>query len=366
MNFKQLLILITILCSLLPAIPLEAGEYYTLEEYIILHPGEKLLEESFNKLVKKNIVERLDKQFSPKIAVVCPGKQISDYWRRSCRSLESRIKQYGIIPRIHRFFIKPTAPLGKQSAVFHKALETNPDYLIFTLDASRHQRMIESILVAGKPKVILQNITTPLKIWEGKQPFMYVGFDHAQGTQMLAKYFARKTGGHGKYAVFLPDPGHLNKERGGTFISYMDKYTSLKLAAVFRTGIDKEKARLAALKIAEHHPDIKFIYACSTDIALGAIEGLREKGLLNRIMVNGWGGGSPEIDAIKKGELEVTVMRINDDNGVAMADAIILDMLGKNSQIPLVFSGRFEILDKRVNAKRLQRLQQESFRYSGN
>ncbi|TIH17011.1 sugar ABC transporter substrate-binding protein [Marinifilum sp. JC120] len=366
MSLKRFLTVITLFFILLPTIPVEAGKYYTLDEYIKLHPGEKFLEKNFNKLVKNNYVKRLDQQFSPEIAVVCPGKQISDYWRRSCRSFENRLKQYGVHPRIHKFFIKPTDTLAKQSAAFQKALETNPDYLVFTLDASRHQRMIESILITGKPKVILQNITTPLKIWEGKQPFMYVGFDHAQGSQMLAKYFARKTGGHGKYAIFLPDPGYLNKERGETFISHMDNYTSLKLVAVFRTGIDKEKARLAAIRIAEHHPDIKFIYACSTDIALGAIEGLREKGMLDRIMVNGWGGGSPEIEAIKKGEMEVTVMRINDDSGVAMADAIVLDMLEKKSQIPLVFSGRFEILDKRVSPKRLQQLQQESFRYSGN
>ncbi len=74
---------------------------------------------------------------------------------------------------------------------------------------------------------------------------------------------------------------------------------------------------MAALNIAKQYPDVKFIYACSTDIALGAIEGLQEKNMLQNIMVNGWGGGTPEIKAIEKGELDVTVMRINDDNGVA-------------------------------------------------
>ena len=226
--------------------------------------------------------------------------------------------------------------------------------------------MIEPILIKGKPKIILQNITTPLKSWEDKQPFMYVGFDHARGTKMLAEYFARKTGGRGKYAVLLPNPGYLNEERGNSFISYIDDNTSLKMATAFRTGINKEKARMAALNIATQHPDVKFIYACSTDIALGASKGLQEKNMLQQIMVNGWGGGTPEINAIEKGELDVTVMRINDDNGVAMADAVILDMLGKNSLIPLVFSGRFEILEKEVSAKRLHQLQQESFRYSGN
>lgn len=94
---------------------------------------------------------------------------------------------------------------------------------------------------------------------------------------------------------------------------------------------------MATLNIATQYPDIKFIYACSTDIALGAVEALQEKDMLQQIMVNGWGGGTPEIKAIENGELDVTVMRINDDNGVAMADAVILDMLGKKLLSPLYF-----------------------------
>lgn len=149
---------------------------------------------------------------SPKIAIVYPGGEVSDYWRRSTKSFENRIHQYGATPRISKFYINASETMGKQVAIFQKALATDPDYLFFTLDALRHQRMIEPILIKGKPKIILQNITTPLKAWEDKQPFMYVGFDHARGTRMLAEYFARKTGGRGSYAILLPNPGYLNEE----------------------------------------------------------------------------------------------------------------------------------------------------------
>ncbi|NDV27457.1 substrate-binding domain-containing protein [Desulfovibrio sp. JC010] len=365
MKINPLLPLIIILTSLLLALPAEAGKYFTLDEYITAHPQEKIREDNFRKIVKNNAVRKARQIPNPKIAIIYPSGQISDYWRRSIKSFTNRLKHYGLEPIIVKFPIKPSETPAKHASTFRKAVQANPDYLIFTLDALRHQRMIESALVAGHPKIILQNITTPLKEWEDKQPFMYVGFDHATGAKILAQYFADKTGGNGKYAILLPDPGYLNEARGKTFISYMDEKTSLKLVSLFQTGINKEKARLATINIAEKHPEIKFIYACSTDIALGAIEGLRETGQLGKIMVNGWGGGSPEIEAIQKGELDVTLMRINDDNGVAMADAIILDILEKKSQIPLVFSGRFEILEKGVSPERLQLLQRESFRYSG-
>ncbi len=98
----------------------------------------------------------------------------------------------------------------------------------------------------------------------------------------------------------------------------------------------------------EINKDIKFIYACSTDIALGVIEVLKQRNLLGKIEVNGWGGGgNSELEAIEKGELDITVMRMNDDNGVAMAEAIKLDLENKSSLVPTIYSGDFAVLKKR-------------------
>lgn len=362
---KQVRIVVAAVFLCLITLPAFAARYYSLDEFFTSFPAEKEKFETFNRLVKRNSVTPLKENFEIKIAIVYPGEQVSDYWRRSYTSFAKRLNEYGIKPHLYSFFMKPTASLSKQNVAFHKALATNPDYLIFTLDALRHQRIIEPILIRSNPKIILQNITTPIKEWDDKQPLMYIGFDHAQASVKLAQYFADVTGGKGEYGVLLPDPGYLSEERGQTFISWLDRNTNLEMVSIFRTGIDKEKARKATIKLVRKHPKIKFIYACSTDIALGAIEGLRETGMLNKIMVNGWGGGSPELDAIMKKEMTVTAMRINDDNGVAMADAIILDMLGKKTKLPLVYSGRFEIIKQGINQIQLEKLKNESFRYSG-
>lgn len=106
------------------------------------------------------------------------------------------------------------------------------------------------------------------------------------------------------------------------------------------------------------------IFACSTDIALGALDALREKNLVGKIMINGWGGGSSELTAIQNQELDMTVMRLNDDNGVAMAEAIRLDMEGKASQIPHIYSGDIRLIEKGVTETELKALQEQAFRYS--
>ncbi len=68
--------------------------------------------------------------------------------------------------------------------------------------------------------------------------------------------------------------------------------------------------------------------------------------LVEDILVNGWGGGSAELEAIARGDLDVTVMRMNDDTGIAMAEAIKWDLAETWQQFPTVYSGDFEVVTK--------------------
>jgi autoinducer 2-binding protein LuxP len=115
------------------------------------------------------------------------------------------------------------------------------------------------------------------------------------------------------------------------------------------------------MRAVENDSDIRFIYACSTDVALGAADALKQ---LNRqdIQLNGWGGGTAELEAIANGDLDVTVMRMNDDTGIAMAEAIKWDLEGK--QVPQVFSGDFELVTSDDSPAVIDKLKQRAFRYS--
>ncbi len=83
------------------------------------------------------------------------------------------------------------------------------------------------------------------------------------------------------------------------------------------------------------------------------------------MLLNGWGGGSAELEAIKKGELDVTVMRMNDDNGVAMAEAIRLRLLDRDREVPTIFSGQFKLVSGSTPKEEIRTFQKRAFRYSG-
>ncbi len=341
------------------------SKFIAVEKYLEMHPEEKRISKEFYKIVQ-NPGQPMEPGVQVKpvtISFVYPGQQASDYWRRSVSSFVARMDELGIQFELKEFFSKGgRQDIRKQEQQLKEALEYDPDYLVFTFNVNRHQKLIESILAHGKPRLILQNITTPLNIWEDNQPF-YVGFDHARGTRMLADYFLSKSSPDSRYGLLYYSKGYVSYMRGDTFVKYMRERNAPSLVGAYYTCGQRAKARERAgelLKMGE----LDFIYSCSTDVALSAADALQDSGLQGT-MLNGWGGGSAELAAIKDGRLDVTVMRMNDDNGVAIAEAIHLALIGENASVPTIFSGDFALITSDTTSQEITHLKRRAFRYSG-
>lgn len=337
--------------------------YWTYQEFSELYKEKQNNSDGFSNKIRSKaepISEMMDKPVQ--IAIIYPGKQASDYWRRSVSSFEARLIESKIPYEIRTYFSKPGAEIRLQVKQISEALKFKPDYLIFTLDALKHQVLIEQLISQKKPKVILQNITTPLKQWGETQPFLYVGFDHAEGTKLLAEAYRSNYKNQGKYAIFYGTKGYVSQMRGGTFKTLMSQQKNMQLVAEYYTGFNRKKAYSAAIQLLSSNSDIDFIFSSSTDIALGVVDAIKEMGKQSRVKTNGWGGGSSELEALIAGELDMTVMRLNDDNGVAMAEAILHDIQKK--PVPTVYSGDMLLLTKTMPETKIKQLSKKAFRYS--
>lgn len=346
------------------AFDIGSGDFVSLEQLYRSNPAEARKERLFSDRIKQPAI-RYDDAGTVRISIVYPGEQISDYWRRSVTSMTSRLDEIGIKYEIDRTFTLPGRELARQANLLMEALNRDPDYLIFTLDALEHGNFIEQIIARDRVKLILQNITTPVRRWQNRQPFLYVGFDHHEGTRMLAERYIQLTGGTARYAILFGTRGYVSEMRGEGFKAYLNDHPGMQIVDAFYVGFDREAARKATLDLLSRHDDIDFIYCVSTDIALGAADALIETGRQDDILINGWGGGASELEAIDDNRIDFTVMRINDDNGVAMADAILLDRMQRRNEIPLVFSGEMVLIDGETSPDTLEELEKRSFRYSG-
>jgi len=334
------------------------SSFWSIDEYVALHPEQQKLMENFDKIVQDEAVSIPVKNKKIKITLIYPYEEVSDYWLRSKKSFELRMQELKIDYDLEAFFINPSDIQSQRSQIIN-AISNNSDYLIFTLNASEHQKLISQVISKQKTKVILQNITTPIKSWDNNQPFMYVGFDHTEGTKLLVEYFKKRFPNGAKYIMLYHNVGYVSQMRGDSFISLMgDKYIPSK--SFFTYG----KSHNAQNVLQNLQEDIDFVYSCATDISVGATHGLGSLSKSKEILLNGWGGGDKEIEMLKKSEIDVTVMRMNDDNGVAMAEAIKLDITSQSHKIPLIYSGQFILIDKNIDDTKLDLLKQKAFRYS--
>ncbi|MCP4687930.1 MAG: substrate-binding domain-containing protein [Desulfobacterales bacterium] len=324
---------------------------------------------NFNEIVQakgRRVKEGVQKR-PVRISFATPLKQVSDYWRRSIDSFKGRMDEIGLSYEIKEFSTKVDENRKLKECV-QSALKTDPDYLVLTPNARGDKTIISRLLSRGRPALIVQNVTIPEEEWRENPPFIYVGFDHPTGAELLAKeYIARfRDEKDVAYAMLYHVRGNqVSKLRGDTFNQIISERTDFKLVAEYYTGGVRDKSLAAALKVLDAHPDIKFIHSCSTDVSFGVLDALKARGLAGKVLVNGWGGGASELQSILAGDLGFTVMRMNDDNGVAMAEAIRLDLEGKAREKPAVFSGEMVIVRRGVGEKELAALKQRAFRYSG-
>ncbi|OEE97181.1 ABC transporter substrate-binding protein [Vibrio genomosp. F10 str. 9ZD137] len=360
--------LITLVILLLPSTTLyahssqELSDYWGYYEFLEAHPSEYALTNSLATLVSQSPKKLSITQDRPvTISIIYPGDQISDYWVRNIKAFEVRMKKLGIDYRLNKVVTRINSDVRQQNESLMQALKDKSDYLVFTLYTVRHRKFMEHVLGSTDTKLILQNITTPVRSWDDRQPFMYVGFDHARGTKLLEQYFKQNIPEKSAYSMLYYSKGYISDARGDTFIQGMSHQGNYTLSSSFYTQATRESGYQSALRALDNQRDISFIYACSTDVALGAADALKELGR-DDVILNGWGGGSAELKAIEMGELDVTVMRMNDDTGIAMAEAIKLDLEG--AKVPVLYSGDFEVVTSDDVGQRLDELKRYAFRYS--
>lgn len=260
--------------------------FMTVEEYTQNNPEQNALMTAFEARVKGPGIPCPGTPSRPvKVAFVYPGLQVSDYWRRSVASFRKRMDEKRIPCVINEYYSKPAIDQKLQMNHVQQALANDPDYLVFTMDIFKHKTIIESILSKSRPKLILQNITTPMREWQGNQPFMYIGFDHAIGSRLIADYYRTKLNNKGRYGLLYFTHGYVSTMRGDTFRAYMQKTSGITMADSAYTDGKLDQAYVAATAMLENH-DLDFIYASSTDIAMGAIQALENQGTDHDVLVN--------------------------------------------------------------------------------
>ncbi len=346
-----------------------AGTHWSLSQWLAAHPRDRRRLRALRRRVRGAARPPGGMAGAPvRLAIIYPADAGTDHWQRNVAAVKGRLADLGIPYRLQVYTYRTGArdgdPVTDQARQVARALGRAPDYLLLAVTAAAQRRTVERLLARAEPRVILLNMTTPVRAWGKTQPFLYVGFDHARGSGLLADAIRRHSGDRPAYAVLETEWRAVSRWRARAFVEAMNQGTGGRLTARYRTRGSRLTGRAAARDALRRHAGLDVLFASSPRLALGAAAAVRAADRPG-VTVSGWGGSSAELAALRAGRLDLTVMRMNDDAGVAVAEAIALARAGRAAAVPTVYSGDFVVVTRETPPEAIAHYARRAFRYSG-
>lgn len=298
------------------------------------------------------------------IAVIFPSQDVSDIWLRTFLAMVERLEEMGL-PFEAVQFASGMGDHQMQATYTDTVLNDDFEYVLFgPTELSLQQENVAALVEAGR-KVIVLNYDTVVQDWGDQQPLMYSAFSHLAGALEMCDWVIENVGTEGTFAMIRGTPGSIDDQRSAGFSNCLAENSDWELAYEHYGEFLREGGFDGAQQIISAYPEVTLIHNANTAMAMGAISAVQSLGAEDRVGVTAWGGTGDELEALRLGELLATPMRMTDDMGVAIAEAIRADIEGRAEDIPLVFLGRISVVDGQGGPEIVDDMEREAFRYTG-
>lgn len=299
------------------------------------------------------------------IALIYPSADVSDFWARNYLALTKRLDQLGIDYETREFASRQVE--HSLQATYASQVDQDADLYDFVIfGPSELATQADNIdKLAGNPDLttFVWAFHTPLKYLKN-QPSAWFDFSSAYGALKICDYMVERLGNDVTYAMNRGIPGITDNQRSGDF---KDCVAESGWNPVYEHygEYQREGGFEGTQLILQAYPEAKVIHNANTAMSMGSVEAQVAIGKEKEIFSTGWGGTGLELDAIRRGELDATPMRMGDDVGAATAEAIKAHLEGREAELPLVFLGRITVAHDQMSLEEIDNLEKEAFRFSG-
>jgi len=197
----------------------------------------------------------------------------------------------------------------EQIALVQQVIAQKKDILIMCpADSTGIVPAIEEVNAANIPVI---NLNTKINTDSGTVHYeTFVVADNTICGTLCAEELVRLAGEEGE-AVILEGPsgGQVTIDLSNAAQAVFKKYPNIKLVDIQNAKFDRATAFNTTQNLLQAHPNLKIIFSCNDEMALGAVEALKEAGKLDQVVVGGIDGNQDALKAIKEGTMEVTVYK---------------------------------------------------------
>jgi len=134
--------------------------------------------------------------------------------------------------------------------------------------------------------------------------------NNAQGATAGAEAWAEAMGYKGTYVELLGKPSDNNAQvRSDGYKGVISQYPDLKLLGQEIANWDRQEGQQKMEALLSKNPDVNGVIAGNDEMALGAINALKEAGKLAQVKVLGFDGNQDAVNAVQNGEMVATVLQ---------------------------------------------------------
>ena len=307
------------------------------------------------------------KQSKPiQIALIYPSADTSDFWARNYLALTKRLDQLNIKYETVEFASRQIEH-SLQSTYANQVVQDEDLYDFVIFGPSELEIQADNIDKLAGTKgfaTFVWAFHTPLKDLS-HQPDGWFDFSSAAGALVMCDYMLSRLGKGVTMAMNRGIPGITDNQRSGDFKACVEDKGNWKTAYEHYGEYQREGGFEGTSLIMQAYPEAKIIHNANTAMAMGSVEAQVAAGKEKEIFSTGWGGTGLELDAIRRGELNATPMRMGDDVGAATAEAIKAHLEKRQDDLPFVFLGRITVAHDQMTNDEIDALEKEAFRFSG-
>ncbi|MCW2760658.1 MAG: Monosaccharide transporter substrate-binding protein family [Marmoricola sp.] len=134
--------------------------------------------------------------------------------------------------------------------------------------------------------------------------------NNAQGATVGAEAWAEQMKYKGTYVELFGNPSDNNAQvRSDGYKQVISQYPGLKLVGKEIANWDRQEGQEKMEALLSKNPNVQGVVAGNDEMALGAINALKEAGKLNKVKVLGFDGNQDAVNAVKSGEMVATVLQ---------------------------------------------------------
>jgi len=223
--------------------------------------------------------------------------QVNPFYVAMANGVKDEGKKLGI----QAFVLNAEDKLEKQISDVEDLIQKKIHILLINATQDGAASVIEKAAKAGIPVITLQRGIPSSAVTS------HIGTDNVVIGRLGAQWIVDKLGGKGNVVVLEGIPGAASSEdRKKGAAEIFPKYPGIKIVAQQTGEYDRAKALHVMENILQAQPKIDAVYCFNDEMAMGAVAAAKSA-KRTEMMITGMDANKDAVEAVKKGELAMTI-----------------------------------------------------------